>query len=109
MNLLNRFEDLVRNMFSASVNTEGQKQDDDTYPDDLAGLASVLSLTIEPRAEFVDSLGQILSSDDSPPNAVREPVRPGVFRWRKVAFRAVYAVIALAIMGLLIVFVPWEG
>lgn len=108
MNLLNRFEDLVRNMFSASVNADDRKQDDDSYPDDLAGLASVLSLTIEPRAEFVDSLGQILSSTDSPPNGVREPVRPGVFRWRKVALRVLYAVIALALMGLLVVFVPWQ-
>ncbi|HJP28232.1 MAG TPA: hypothetical protein QF694_05435 [Dehalococcoidia bacterium] len=59
---------------------------------------------IESRVQFVDSLGQILSSSTSPVSSTREPVQPSVFRLRKVVLRAVYAVIALAILGLLAVY-----
>jgi len=105
MSVLNRIQRVVRGVFGGSDSGGSSSAFVDDFPDDLAGLASVLSITIEPSPRFVDSLGVLLDSTYTTGTGAREPVRPGVFRWRKVAMRVLYAAIALAILGALAIFV----
>jgi hypothetical protein len=105
MSVLNKFHQVVRSVFGMPGSGGDSSDFDDDFPDDLAGLASVLSITIEPSPRFVDSLGALLDSTYTTASGSRGPVRPGVFRWRKVGMRVLYAAIAFAILGALAIFV----